>query len=98
VDYGINYVRPQNAIGGLGLPDIEINGISGIGNTVQGPSIGIYQEYEVSDVLTAIKGSHNVRIGGTYRPGSEDIDNGFFVGGRNGFHGTTTGATRPGFL
>ena len=54
IDYGINYVRPQNAIGGLGLPDIEINGISGIGNTIQGPSIGIYQEYEFTDVLTAI--------------------------------------------
>jgi hypothetical protein len=98
VDYGINYVRPQNAIGGLGLPDIGINGISGIGNTVQGPSIGIYQEYEISDVLTAIKGSHNMRIGGTYRPGSEDIDNGFFVVGRYVFNGTYTGDTVADFL
>ena len=98
VDYGINYVRPQNAIGGLGLPDIEINGISGIGNTVQGPSIGIYQEYELSDVLTAVKGRHNMRIGGTYRPGSEDIDNGFFVVGRYVFNGTYTGDTVADFL
>ena len=98
VDYGINYVRPQNAIGGLGLPDIEINGISGIGNTVQGPSIGIYQEYELSDVLTVIKGHHNMRIGGTYRPGSEDIDNGFFVVGRYVFNGTYTGDTVADFL
>lgn len=98
VDYGINYVRPQNAIGGLGLPDIEINGISGIGNTVQGPSIGIYQEYEFSDVLTAIKGRHNMRIGATYRPGSEDIDNGFFVVGRYVFNGTYTGDTVADFL
>lgn len=98
VDFGINYVRPQNAIGGLGLPDIEINGISGIGNTVQGPSIGIYQEYEFSDVLTTIKGRHNMRIGGTYRPGSEDIDNGFFVVGRYVFNGTYTGDTLADFL
>jgi hypothetical protein len=98
VDYGINYVRPQNAIGGLGLPDIEINGISGIGNTIQGPSIGIYQEYEFSDVLTAIKGRHNMRIGATYRPGSEDIDNGFFVVGRYVFNGTYTGDTVADFL
>ncbi len=98
IDYGINYVRPQNAIGGLGLPDIEINGISGIGNTVQGPSIGIYQEYEFSDVMTAIKGDHNIRIGGTYRPGSEDIDNGFFVVGRYVFNGTYTGDSVADFL
>lgn len=98
VDYGINYVRPQEAIGGLGLPDIEINGISGIGNTVQGPSIGIYQEYELSDVFTAIKGRHNMRMGGTYRPGSEDIDNGFFVVGRYVFNGTYTGDTVADFL
>jgi len=98
VDYGINYVRPQNAIGGLGLPDIEINGISGIGNTVQGPSIGIYQEYEFSDVVTAMKGRHNMRVGGTFRPGSEDIDNGFFVVGRYVFNGTYTGDTFADFL
>jgi hypothetical protein len=98
LDYGINYVRPQNAIGGLGLPDIEISGISGFGNTVQGPSIGIYQEYEFSDVLTAIKGRHNMRIGATYRPGSEDIDNGFFVVGRYVFNGTYTGDSFADFL
>jgi len=98
MDYGINYGRPQNAIGGLGLPDIEINGISGIGNTVQGPSIGIYQEYEVSDVLTLVKGRQNIRIGGTWRPGKEDIDNGFFVVGRYVFNGTYTGDTLADFL
>ena len=98
VDYGINYVRPQDAIGGLGLPDIEINGISGIGNTVQGPTIGIYNEYEVADVLTAVKGRHNMRIGGNYRPGSEDINNGFFVVGRYVFNGTYTGDTVADFL
>ena len=80
------------------IGDIEINGISGIGNTVQGPSIGIYQEYEFSDVLTAIKGRHNMRIGATYRPGSEDIDNGFFVVGRYVFNGTYTGDTVADFL
>jgi Carboxypeptidase regulatory-like domain/TonB-dependent Receptor Plug Domain len=98
VDFGVNYVRPQDAVGGLGLPDIAINGISGIGNTVQGPGIGIYQEYEFSDVLTAVKGRHNMRIGGTYRPGSEDIDNGFFVNGRFVFNGTYTGDTLADFL
>src|SRR6266487_2758400 len=98
VDYGINYVRPQNAIGGLGLPDITINGISGIGNSVQGPSVSTITEYEVSNVLTLVKGRQNIRIGGTWRPGSEDVDNGFFVVGRFVFNGTYTGDSFADFL
>lgn len=98
VDYGINYVRPQGAIGGLGLPDITINGISGIGNSVQGPSVSTITEYEVSNVLTMVKGRHNVRVGGTWRPGKEDIDNGFFVVGRFVFNGTYTGDSFADFL
>lgn len=98
VDYGINYVRPQNAIGGLGLPDITINGISGIGNSVQGPSVSTITEYEVSNVLTLVKGRQNMRIGGTWRPGKEDVDNGFFVVGRFVFNGTYTGDSFADFL
>ena len=98
IDYGVNYVRPQNAIGGLGLPDITINGISGIGNSVQGPSVTAINEYEVSNVMTAVKRRHNMRFGGTWRPGSEDIDNGFFVVGRFVFNGTYTGDSFADFL
>jgi hypothetical protein len=98
LDYGINYVRPQNAIGGLGLPDITINGISGIGNSVQGPSVSTITEYEISNVLTVVKGRQNMRIGGTWRPGKEDIDNGFFVVGRFVFNGTYTGDSLADFL
>ena len=98
MDYGINYVRPQNAIGGLGLPDITINGISGIGNSVQGPSVTAINEYEVSNVLTMVKGRQNIRIGGTWRPGKEDVDNGFFVVGRFVFNGTYTGDSLADFL
>ena len=98
VDYGINYVRPQEAIGGLGLPDITINGISGIGNSVQGPSVTIINEFEISDVVSAIKGRHNLRFGGTWRPGKEDVDNGFFVVGRFVFNGTYTGDSVADFL
>ena len=98
VDFGINYVRPQNAIGGLGLPDITINGISGIGNSVQGPSVTVINEYEVSNVLTLVRGRQNIRIGGTWRPGQEDVDNGFFVVGRFVFNGTYTGDSLADFL
>ncbi len=98
VDYGINYVRPQDAIGGLGLPDITINGISGIGNSIQGPSVSTITEYEVSNVLTMVRGRQNIRIGGTWRPGKEDIDNGFFVVGRFVFNGTYTGDSFADFL
>jgi outer membrane receptor protein involved in Fe transport len=98
LDYGINYVRPQDAIGGLGLPDITINGISGIGNSVQGPSVTIINEFEISDVVSAIKGRHNLRFGGTWRPGKEDVDNGFFVVGRFVFNGIYTGDSFADFL
>src|SRR5436189_3875378 len=38
LDYGVNYVRPQDTAGGLGLPDFTITGMSGIGNQIQGPT------------------------------------------------------------
>ena len=98
LEYGINYNRPQNAIGGLGLPDITINGISGIGNSVQGPSVTAINEYEVSSVLTLVAGRQNIRVGGTWRPGREDVDNGFFVVGRFVFNGTYTGDSLADFL
>jgi hypothetical protein len=98
VDFGINYIRPQDAVGGLGLPDITINGISGIGNSIQGPSVSTITEYEVSDVMTLVKGRHNIRMGGTWRPGKEDIDNGFFTVGRFVFNGGYTGDSFADFL
>ena len=39
-----------------------------------------------------------MRIGGTFRPGSEDIDNGFFAVGRYVFNGTYTGDSVADFL
>ena len=97
-DYGINYDRPQDAIGGLGLPDITITGMSGIGNSIQGPSRGKSSEYQVSNVMSMVKGNHTLKWGGEIRRGDEDPDNGFFTVGRFVFNGTYTGDSLADFL
>ncbi len=98
VDYGINYVRPQDAAGGLGLPDITINGMSGIGNTIQGPSNNPSAEWQVSNVLTKNIGRHSLKMGGELRRGTDDFDLGFFFVGRFVFSGDFTGDPFADFL
>jgi outer membrane receptor protein involved in Fe transport len=98
VDYGVNYVRDQNLIGGLGLPDMTITGMSGIGNTVQGPSRSKSTEFQISDVMSAVRGNHNLKWGGEIRRGKEDPDNGFFTVGRFVFNGAYTGDSFADFL
>jgi hypothetical protein len=98
LDFGINYHRPQDAIGGLGLPDITITGMSGIGNSIQGPSRGKSSEYQVSNVMSMMKGNHNLKWGGEIRRGTEDPDNGFFTVGRFVFNGSYTGDSFVDFL
>jgi outer membrane receptor protein involved in Fe transport len=98
VDYGVNYVRPQELIGGLGLPDITITGMSGIGNTIQGPSRSVSSEYQISNVMSKVKGRHNLKVGGEIRRGDENPDNGFFTVGRFVFNGAYTGDSFADFL
>ena len=98
VDYGVNYVRPQELIGGLGLPDITITGMSGIGNSIQGPSRSTSSEYQISNVMSKVAGSHNLKWGGEIRRGTEDPDNGFFTIGRFVFNGAYTGDSFADFL
>lgn len=98
LDFGINYVRPQDKIGGLGLPDITITGMSGFGNSIQGPSRSVSSEYQISNVMSKTLGSHNLKWGGEIRRGSEDPDNGFFTVGRFVFNGTYTGDSFADFL
>lgn len=98
LDYGINYVRPQDAAGGLGLPDITINGMSGIGNTIQGPSTNPSSEWQISNVFSKAMGRHYLKMGGEMRRGVDDFDLGFFFVGRFVFNGTYTGDAFADFL
>ena len=98
MDYGVNYVRPQDQIGGLGLPDITITGMSGIGNTIQGPSKSTSSDNQISNVMSNTRGSHNLKWGGKIRRGTEDPDNGFFAVGRFVFNGSYTGDSLADFL
>ena len=98
LDYGINYVRPQETAGGLGLPDITINGMSGIGNTIQGPSTNPSKEWQISNVFSKAMGRHYLKVGGEYRRGTDDTDLGFFFVGRFVFSGTYTGDAFADFL
>ncbi len=100
LDYGINFVRPQNAIGGLGLPDITITALSGggIGNQVQGPSTSAITEYSVSDVFSKEIGRQRLKMGAEYRWGLEVPNNGFFVNGNFTFNGSFTGDAFADFL
>jgi hypothetical protein len=66
-DYGINYTRAQDAAGGLGLPDITINGMSGIGNTIQGPTKNPSYEWQISNIFSKAMGRHYLKMGGEYR-------------------------------
>jgi TonB dependent receptor len=100
LDYGINFVRPQNAIGGLGLPDITITAMSGggIGNQVQGPSTSAITEYSLSDVFSKEWGRHHLKMGAEYRWGLEVPNNGFFINGNFVFNGSLTGDAFADFL
>ena len=97
-DFGINYSRNQDTAGGLGLPDITINGLSGIGNTIQGPSTNPANEWQISDVLSKAAGRHLLKMGGELRRGVDDFDLGFFFVGRFVFNGTYTGDSFADFL
>jgi hypothetical protein len=98
LDYGINYVRPQETAGGLGLPDITINGMSGIGNQIQGPTKNPSREIQFSDVFSMNLGRHFIKVGGEMRQGNDDFDLGFFFTGRFVFNGTYTGDSFADFL
>ena len=98
VDYGISYVRPQGTAGGLGLPDITINGMSGIGNQIQGPTKNPSREIQFSNVFSATLGRHYLKAGAELRRGNDDFDLGFFFTGRFVFNGTYTGDSFADFL
>lgn len=98
VDYGVNFVRPQDRIGGLGLPEFNILGMSGIGNQIQGPSTNTSTEYQVSNVLSKALGRHYLKMGGELRRGNENPDTGFFFVGRFVFNGGYTGDSLADFL
>jgi outer membrane receptor protein involved in Fe transport len=98
VDYGINYVRKQDTAGGLGLPDVTINGMSGIGNSIQGPTTNPATEWQISNVLSKSMGRHYLKAGGEWRRGWDDFDLGFFFVGRFVFNGTYTGDPFADFL
>jgi hypothetical protein len=98
VDFGVNYVRTQDTAGGLGLPDFTINGLSGIGNTIQGPTVNPSKEWQISDVFSKSAGRHLLKAGGEFRRGVDDFDLGFFFVGRFVFNGTYTGDAFADFL
>ncbi len=97
-DFGINYDRNQETAGGLGLPDVTINGMSGIGNQIQGPTTNPAQEWQISNVLSKSAGRHLLKMGGEFRRGVDDFDLGFFFVGRFVFNGTYTGDSFADFL
>jgi hypothetical protein len=98
LDYGINYVRPQEVAGGLGLPDVTINGMSGIGNQIQGPTKNPSGELQFSNVFSTTIGRHYIKAGAEMRRGNDDFDLGFFFVGRFVFNGTYTGDSFADFL
>jgi hypothetical protein len=98
LDFGINYVRPQDVAGGLGLPDVTINGMSGIGNQIQGPTKNPSREIQLSNVFSTTIGRHYLKAGGEMRQGNDDFDLGFFFVGRFVFNGTYTGDSFADFL
>ena len=97
-DFGINYDRPQEVAGGLGLPDLTINGMSGIGNQIQGPTKNPSREIQFSNVFSATVGRHYLKAGAEMRQGNDDFDLGFFFVGRFVFNGTYTGDSFGDFL
>ena len=98
VDFGVNYVRPQDTAGGLGLPDFTITGMSGIGGQIQGPTKNPSREWQLSDVYSVALGRHYLKAGGEMRQGNDDFDLGFFFAGRFVFNGTYTGDSFADFL
>jgi outer membrane receptor protein involved in Fe transport len=98
LDFGINYVRPQETAGGLGLPDFTITGMSGIGNQIQGPTKNPSREIQFSDVFSMYLGRHQIKAGAEMRRGNDDFDLGFFFVGRYVFNGTYTGDSFADFL
>ena len=53
MDAAKHIAAEQETAGGLGLPDITINGMSGIGNTIQGPSTNPSKEWQISNVFSS---------------------------------------------
>lgn len=98
LDYGVGYDRPQDTIGGLGLPEFNITGMSGIGNQIQGPSANDNYEFQLTDVFTRDLGDHYLKAGVEFRKASEDIDVGFFYVGRFVFDGRYSGDSFADFL
>ncbi len=98
LDYGVGYDRPQDVIGGIGLPEFNITGMSGIGNQIQGPSTNDNYELQVTDVFTWDTGDHFLKFGAEVRKGREKNDVGFFYVGRFVFDGRYTGDSFADFL
>ena len=72
--------------------------MSGIGNTIQGPTTNPSLEWQISDVLSKSAGRHLLKMGGEFRRGVDDFDLGFFFVGRFVFNGTYTGDSFADFL
>jgi hypothetical protein len=98
LDFGVGYDRPQDTVGGVGLPEFNITGQAGIGNQIQGPSTTDDYEFQLTDVLTWEKGRHFLKFGGELRKAREEIDIGFFFVGRFVFDGGFTGDSLADFL
>jgi hypothetical protein len=98
LDYGVGYDRPQDVIGGLGLPEFNITGMSGIGNQIQGPSTADNYEFQITDVFTRDLGDHYLKAGVEFRTASEDTNTGFFYVGRFVFDGRYSGDSFADFL
>jgi Carboxypeptidase regulatory-like domain len=93
-NYGINFNPPS----GVGLPDIDISGQSGLGNSIQGPSITAQDTIQLSDTLSLTRGKHTMRFGVQFWRIQENF-NFFFI--QNGFYqftGTFTGNAFADFM
>ena len=73
--------------------------MSGIGNTIQGPSRPTRPPSGRSPTCCrVVRGNHTLKMGGEFRRGTEDSDLGFFFVGRFVFNGAYTGDSFADFL
>ena len=93
-NYGINFSPPA----GVGLPEIDISGQSGLGNSIQGPSRTAQNTYQLSDTLSLTRGKHTMKFGVQFLRIQENFIFDFIQNGYYQFTGTFTGNAFADFM